>query len=486
MWTVKRVLLAAVLFLMMMARARGSSPALDFVHALSPQLQQFLRDNVTASNYLTSILDVQTRVRWLEIHYANDLSGPDACHDSPAPDHSIIRLTNGQQPIDEYTGVVFELLNSSHEEKFRALDDQARAKKVSQREFVRETIRIEYESYLKLKSDLPRLKFSEKDIAASAHYKNELNTPEKFEDFFLMVKNGLEDWSVTRDYGKMYDWLIGRDSEKAYQIATEGASLVRQSKWDEAIKKLKLAVELNPDDALAFVDLGRAYYEKGETNAALKALNHSISLDNEFGKAFALRARIYRASGKYDEAILNHLEAIRLCPKTVLIKEGLAWTYLKKGDRAKAFAYYQKIIDEDGTNGDGYIARGEAYDEIGDFANALKDYAAGSRINPRNMNALDNLAWLQACCPSAELRDGTTALTNARKVCEFLGWTNGTSLSVLAAAYAEKGDFVEAVKWQQKAISLGDAISQTNSHGATLLQAFQAKKAWREDHDTGR
>lgn len=482
-----RVVLTAIFFWAMMANPAKATTA-EFVNALSPQLRQFLRDHVAASNYLTGILDVQTSVRSLGIEYTNDLRGTTACHVSPKPDLSVIWICKDQQPIDEYLDVVFELFNSSHEEKFRKVEDEARAKRISRRNFVKQIVKIEYESHAKLKSDLPLLKFSAKDIAASSNYEyGFVNGPGNFEDFFSWVKNGSgpDELPKTWDYGVMYDSLIGRDWQLIENLARGGFSLLQLEKWDEAIKKFKAVTRLAPEDAVSFYYLGKAFFEKGDTNAALENLTESIHLDDEFAMTYQLRARTYRAMGRYRESIMDYREAIRITPKDNLLRTGLAWTYLKRGDRTNAFSLFQGAIDMDPKDSEAYVMRGHAFLEIGDWTNAMKDYTHGCDIVTNGFDALVNLAWLQACCPSAAIRNGAKAVVNARKACETFSWTNGVCLSTLAAAYAEQRDFTQAIKWQQKAISLGGAIMETNSQGENLLQSFQAKKPWRiPDPDT--
>ena len=68
--------------------------------------------------------------------------------------------------------------------------------------------------------------------------------------------------------------------------------------------------------------------------------------------------------------------------------------------------------------------------------------------------ALVARAWLEATCPNGKYRDGEKALKDSKKACELASWKNGNCLGVLAAAYAENGDFPNAVKWQQKVIDL--------------------------------
>lgn len=62
------------------------------------------------------------------------------------------------------------------------------------------------------------------------------------------------------------------------------------------------------------------------------------------------------------------------------------------------------------------------------------------------------LAWLLAASPIAEHRDGQQAA--ATKACELSGWSELGNLEILAAAYAEAGNLLEAVKWQVKAVAL--------------------------------
>ena len=95
---------------------------------------------------------------------------------------------------------------------------------------------------------------------------------------------------------------------------------------------------------------------------------------------------------------------------------------------------------------------------------------------------LNDLAWLQATYPSAAIRDGAKAIENARKACELSGWNRATFIDTLAAAYAEAGDFVAAVREEEKAIELVTRRGGTSVPTGFVrrLSLYKSGRAFRE------
>jgi regulation of enolase protein 1 (concanavalin A-like superfamily) len=70
--------------------------------------------------------------------------------------------------------------------------------------------------------------------------------------------------------------------------------------------------------------------------------------------------------------------------------------------------------------------------------------------DPENVWALESRARLLAACPDERIRDADQALRDATKACELMQDKNPLFLSTLAMAHANRGDFENAVKYQEQ------------------------------------
>lgn len=132
-----------------------------------------------------------------------------------------------------------------------------------------------------------------------------------------------------------------------------------------------------------------------------------------------------------------------------------------------------------------YLMRGQAYEQVYDYENAVKDYQAAIEVAPKLEAGYLHLAWLDATCPKAEFRDGKKALELAKAAFTHAERKTALHWDTLAAAYAEVGDFEEAILAEQRAAVLADgshdlAIRSRLPDIRARLESYEAATPHRE------
>jgi tetratricopeptide (TPR) repeat protein len=89
-------------------------------------------------------------------------------------------------------------------------------------------------------------------------------------------------------------------------------------------------------------------------------------------------------------------------------------------------------------------------------------------------------AWILATCPDAQFRNGTKAVEYGTQAVKLSRRTNNPDRpAILAAAYAEAGDFTRAIEWQKKAISL--ALDKDQPDFAPALALYESGQPFRDN-----
>jgi tetratricopeptide (TPR) repeat protein len=117
----------------------------------------------------------------------------------------------------------------------------------------------------------------------------------------------------------------------------------------------------------------------------------------------------------------------------------------------------------------------------GQLKEARQSMEEAVKAGPQPAGACSSLAWLLATCWEDSIRDGKKAIGLATKACELSEWKNPDFLDTLAAAYAEAGQFDDAVKWQKKALEHPEAFDAAEFEQAKQrLKLYEARKPYHE------
>lgn len=196
--------------------------------------------------------------------------------------------------------------------------------------------------------------------------------------------------------------------------------LMWAGRYEDAVAVFDEALRLDPSNAENWRNRAESRWQIGRLLEAEDDLTKAIALDRA-----------------YDEA-----RAVRGCVRTGLQKWPEALEDLTSGVPHDEFAWYCAHC------------RGYCHENLEQWREAYEAYVESHRLNEAEYTPMHMVARLQAACPEAALRNGEKAVENARRVCVQTNWEVWETISVLAAAYAELGDFESAIQHAEMALDL--------------------------------
>jgi tetratricopeptide (TPR) repeat protein len=215
-------------------------------------------------------------------------------------------------------------------------------------------------------------------------------------------------------------------------------------------KTIHVTAGWNPT-AAGYVTRGSQLMEKGDYENARRNFDAAIHAEPDLWVAYYDRASLSATQEKWALARQDIDTAIRLKPTFLL--STLLRVKVNLGARSynAALADLNRLVELMRVRFDRWIYR----------------------------DALNQRAWLRATCFNASMRNGSLAVTDAKKACEADRGENGRYVDTLAAAYAETGDFDSAVRTEEKAIRMNKSGDRNEGY-RKRLELFKQHHPYRE------
>jgi len=216
--------------------------------------------------------------------------------------------------------------------------------------------------------------------------------------------------------------------------------LVGEDYYDNAIK-----ISTRPFDSIqncgeAYQERGKAWFKKWDCDKAIKDHDEVIRLDPDDAEAYRNRGK-----AKLGNAYRNRGKGWWL-DKTSLTMQNFS------KDCDKAIKDFDEAIRLCTTDADFFYERGQVQASKEDFAKAIKELRQGYRAQSETLARLHHARRFACNVPRDKFRDGKRAIQMATKACELTDWKMYWGLEKLAAAYAEAGQFEQAEYHQNKGV----------------------------------
>ncbi|MGA7339263.1 MAG: tetratricopeptide repeat protein [Terracidiphilus sp.] len=208
-----------------------------------------------------------------------------------------------------------------------------------------------------------------------------------------------------------------------YKLMDEAMQLDDNGENDKALAIWKQAVAMEPGNARAQNGLGISLYVHGDTQEGLEHLRQSVRINPLSVQDRYALGKFLLDQGRAREALREFEETVSLRPNFVSGEEGLASTY----------------------------------EALGGSAEALRHWQNAHSIDPGDAGAVLGLAWVLATAPDASVRSGAQAVSWAKAANDLMPADDAGALDTLAAAYAEDGQFSQAIDSATHALNLAAA-----------------------------
>ena len=129
---------------------------------------------------------------------------------------------------------------------------------------------------------------------------------------------------------------------------------------------------------------GDTYFGNNQYEEAITAYNSVLENDPANVKALYNRGRSYEELGNLDEAENDFKAALNEDNKNVQVLLSISNLYQKKKQHEMALQYADYAVQIPGAPATAYFLKGRAYHQLGNTQNALTEYNAAIKMDPKS------------------------------------------------------------------------------------------------------
>ena len=140
--------------------------------------------------------------------------------------------------------------------------------------------------------------------------------------------------------------------------------------------------ESNRIYAEVYSNRGNAYRKLGKYDRAIKDYNEAIRIEPDYAEAYYNRGNAYSKNGEAARAIQDYNKALALKPDYVEVYNNRGNIFLDKGELNRAIADFNKVIVLNPEYAKAYMNLGNVYSQKGEYELVITYYNKAIELNP--------------------------------------------------------------------------------------------------------
>ena len=284
------------------------------------------------------------------------------------------------------------------------------------------------------------------------------------------LNQGLALWKLGRfgEAAEQYNNVLARHPDHVPARMKLGLVLADMGRKQEEIEQFQRVLSAFPGHLEANLHLARVYLAENNLDAATVHLNRLMQSAPDHPQTQLLLGQFQQSRGNLAVAAAAYSQALKLSPTLVGARLQLAQILVATHRSDEALRHLRIAAQQAPQAIDVRNALAMLLARAGRIDEAIRQYQQALVVNPNSPILLNNLARLLATNEDARLRDGRQAVQLAQRACHLTQYNQPMFLGTLGAAYAELGQFNEAVDTASKALQIATA-----SHQKQLAQKIQ-------------
>ncbi len=232
-------------------------------------------------------------------------------------------------------------------------------------------------------------------------------------------------------------------------LAEQKKPVEAQRHMDEAIACYRQAIELDPNHAGTYINLGNVLFDAGKLDEAIACYRQAIELEPKYAAAHFLLGNALANQGNLDEAVACYHNAIEVDPRSYGAHHNLGHCLAIQGKLDEAVTCFRQAIEIAPRQPLAHNNLGNALERQGKLDEAIACYRQAIELDPKDAWKYNNLAWLLATTNDIKFRNYAEALALAQQAVQLdpQPWQIWDTLSV--AAY-RAGDWQTSLDARQE------------------------------------